>query len=117
VVEDVEKIRSRLQRKPLPEFELPPQRQINLSSAESAQGISSQGSLPRRGGYAECRSIDSLSAGYFRMCNQQWYCGNQIRTLHAGGSGQDSLKGWLKTPSFGRIMRANEQGWREGQAL
>ena len=45
VVEDVEKIRSRLKRKPLPEFELPPQRQIDLRRAESAQGISSQISL------------------------------------------------------------------------
>jgi len=42
VVEDVEKIRSRLKSKPLPEFELPAQRQIDLGSAESAQGISSQ---------------------------------------------------------------------------
>ena len=36
VVEDVEKIRSRLKRKPLPEFELPPQRQIDIRGAESA---------------------------------------------------------------------------------
>jgi hypothetical protein len=46
VVEDVEKIRSRLKSKPLPESELPPQRQIDLRRAESAQGVSSQISLP-----------------------------------------------------------------------
>ena len=55
VVEDVEKIRSRLKREPLPEFELPPQRQIDLRRAESAQGISSQISLHRSGGCRECR--------------------------------------------------------------
>ena len=47
MVEDVEKIRSRLERKPLPESELPAQRQIDLGSAESAQGISSQIPLHR----------------------------------------------------------------------
>jgi hypothetical protein len=57
VVEDVEKIRSRLKRKALPEFELPAQRQIDLCRAESTQGIASQGSLPRRGGDAEGCSI------------------------------------------------------------
>ena len=36
VVEEVEKIASRLQRKPLAEAELPPQRQIDLRSAEPA---------------------------------------------------------------------------------
>jgi hypothetical protein len=46
VVEDVEKIRSRLKSKPLPESELPPQRPIDLRRAESAQGVSSQISLP-----------------------------------------------------------------------
>jgi len=35
MVEDVEKIGSRLKRKPLPEFELPPQRQIDLRRAKS----------------------------------------------------------------------------------
>jgi hypothetical protein len=40
VVEDVEKIGSRLKRKALPELELPSQRQIDLRSTESAQGIS-----------------------------------------------------------------------------
>jgi len=34
--------RSALKRKPLPEFELPARRQIDLRRAESAQGISSQ---------------------------------------------------------------------------
>jgi hypothetical protein len=86
MVEDVEKIRSRLKSKPLPDFELPPQRQIDIRRAESAQGISSQGSVPRRGGYGECRWIDSLPAGYVRICNPEGYSGNQIRTLHAEGS-------------------------------
>jgi len=45
VVEDVEQIRSRLKCKTLVEFELPPQRQVNLRSAESTQGISSEISL------------------------------------------------------------------------
>ena len=36
---------ARFMRKPLPEFELPSQRYIDLRSAESAQGISSQISL------------------------------------------------------------------------
>jgi hypothetical protein len=48
VVEDVEQIRSRLKRKPLLKFELPPQRQIDLRGAESAQGISSQIPLQAR---------------------------------------------------------------------
>jgi hypothetical protein len=39
VVEDVEKIRSRLKRKPLPEFELPPQRQIDLRNAECLRPV------------------------------------------------------------------------------
>jgi hypothetical protein len=64
VVEDVEKIRSLLKSKSLPEFELPPQRQIDLRSAESVQGISSQISLHRSGGYRECGWVDFLSAGY-----------------------------------------------------
>jgi len=42
VVEDVEEIPSGLKRKPLCQFELPPERQIDLCSAESAQGISTQ---------------------------------------------------------------------------
>jgi hypothetical protein len=63
-------IRSRLKRKPLRESDLPPQRQIDLPSAESAQDIASPISLPRRGRHDECRSIDSVSAGHFRICNQ-----------------------------------------------
>ena len=81
MVEDVEKIRSRLKGKALPEFELPPQRQIDLRGAESAQGISSQGSLSRRGGYAECCWIDSLSAGYIRIGNRECYSRNEILSL------------------------------------
>jgi hypothetical protein len=54
VVEDVEEIRSHLKRKPLPEFELSPQRQIDLRGAESAQSVASQISLHRRAGYREC---------------------------------------------------------------
>ena len=50
MVEDVEKIGSRLKRKPLPEFELPPQRQIDLRCAKSVQGIAAQITLHRRGG-------------------------------------------------------------------
>ena len=42
MVEDVEKIRPRLKGKSLPEFELPPQRQIDIRSAESPQGISTE---------------------------------------------------------------------------
>ena len=49
VVEDVEKIRARLKSKPLAEFELPAQRQIDIRCVESAQGISSQISLHRAG--------------------------------------------------------------------
>ena len=82
----LKKIRSRLKSKPLPEFELPPQRQIDLRSAESAQGISSQISLHRPGGYRECRLVDFLSAGYVRICNPERHSGNQIRTLYAVGS-------------------------------
>ena len=72
VVEDVEKIRARLKRKPLPEFELPPQRQIDLRRAESGQGIASQISLDRSGGCRERRLVDSLSAGYVRIGNPEW---------------------------------------------
>src|SRR5437899_8947139 len=78
MVEDVEKIRSRLERKALPDFELPAQRQIDLRRAESAQGVASQGSLPRRGGYDECRWIDSLSAGYVRIGTREGYSRNEI---------------------------------------
>jgi hypothetical protein len=59
VVEDVEKIRSRLKSKPLVELELPAQRQIDLGSAESAQGISSQLSLHRTGGIRPPFETDS----------------------------------------------------------
>jgi len=45
VVKDVEEITSRMERNPLCKSELPAQRQIDLRSAESAQGISSQISL------------------------------------------------------------------------
>ena len=86
MVEDVEKVRSRLERKALPDFELPAQRQIDLRRAESAQGVASQGSLPRRRGYAECRGIDYLFAGYVRIGSPQGYSQHQIRTLYARGS-------------------------------
>ena len=102
VVEDVEKIRSRLKREALPEFELPAQRQVDLGRAESAQGISSQGSLPRRGGYAECRSTDSLSAGRVRICNPESYSRIQIRTRCAEGSRQGATK---RIPSGYHIHR------------
>jgi hypothetical protein len=42
VLEEGEKMRSRLKSKPLPELELPSQRQIDLGSVESAKGTSSQ---------------------------------------------------------------------------
>ena len=74
VVEDVEKIRSRLKRKPLPEFELPPQRQIDLRGAESAQGITSQISLHRPGGYRECRWINRAARLYQISFNASWIC-------------------------------------------
>src|SRR5205085_10523242 len=95
VVEDVEKIRSRLKSKPLPEFELSPQRQIDLRRAESAQGVASQGSLARCRGYRECRSTDSLSAAYVWICNPEGYSGNQIRALYAGGTRQETTEGIL----------------------
>jgi hypothetical protein len=60
VLEEVEKIRSRLKSKPLPELELPSQRQIDLGSVESAKGTSSQISVDRPGLYRECRGIDFL---------------------------------------------------------
>ena len=86
VVEDVEKIRSCLKSKPLVDFELPPQRLIDIRSAESAQGISSQISLHCPGGYRDCRWIDFLFAGYVRIGDPELCSGNQIRTLYAGGS-------------------------------
>ena len=67
VVEHVEKIGSRLKGKPLPNFEVPPQRQIDLRSAGSTQGISPQISLHRPGRYRERRWIDFPSAGYVRI--------------------------------------------------
>ena len=77
----ISNIRSRLKRKPFPEFELSPQRQIDLRRAESAQGVASQGSLPRRGGYDECRWIDSLSAGYIRIGDRECNSRNEILSL------------------------------------
>jgi hypothetical protein len=57
MVEGVEKIRSRLKSTSLVELELPPQRQIDLRRAESAQGIPCQTSLQRPSGYRCCKSI------------------------------------------------------------
>jgi len=88
MVEDVEKIRSRLKRKPLPDLELPSQRQIDIRGAGSTQSISSQIALHRRAGFGESRSIDFLSTGYVRICNPEGYPGNQIRTRSAGSSRQ-----------------------------
>ena len=47
MVEDVEEIRARLKRKPLVEFEQPPQREIDIRSAESAHGVPSQNSFAK----------------------------------------------------------------------
>lgn len=58
-----EEVRPRLKPKPLPEFELPPQRQIDVGSAEFAQGVSSGIPFDRDGRCDECRLVDSLSAG------------------------------------------------------
>src|SRR5271165_2532179 len=84
VVEDVEHIRARLKREALAEGEPPLQREIDLRSAESAQGISSQISLPRRGN-AEGRFINDPSAACVRIGNVERHAGNHIRPLHAGG--------------------------------
>jgi hypothetical protein len=65
VVEDVEKVRSRLKSKPLPDFELPPQCQIDLGSAEPAQGISSQISLHRPAGIVNAAGLMSLPPATF----------------------------------------------------
>src|SRR5271165_6385033 len=67
VVEDVEKIRPRLEGKPLAEFELPPQRQIDLRGAESAQGISSQISLDCATGIANAAWLISLPPATFGL--------------------------------------------------
>ena len=37
--------------------------------------------MPRRGGYDECRWIDSLSAGYIRIGNRECYSRNEILSL------------------------------------
>src|SRR5271157_5913896 len=84
VVEDVEHVRAGLQRKPLAEGEPPLQRQIDLRGAESAQGISSQIPLPRRGN-AEGRFINDPSAACIRIGNVDRYAGNHIRPLYAEG--------------------------------
>lgn len=61
VVEDVEEISSSLEREPIEKVELPTKRQVELRSAESAQGVASQVALHRRGGDAERCRIDDLS--------------------------------------------------------
>jgi len=60
VVEDVEEIPARLQRKPVVELELPAQRQIELRRAESAQSVASQASVARDQ-YPECSCADDLA--------------------------------------------------------
>src|SRR5271166_5078948 len=81
VIEDVEHVRAGLQRKPLAEGEPPLQRQIDLRSAKSAQGISSQISLPRRG-CAEGRFINDLSAACVRIGKIDRHAGNHIRPIY-----------------------------------
>jgi hypothetical protein len=109
VVEDVEKIRSRLKGKPLVESELPPERQIDLRHAESAQGISSQMSLHRPGGNRECRWIDFPSAGYVRIGDPEWHSGNQIRTLRTVLSTAAFHRFWVIRDS-GLPSQSTEQG-------
>jgi hypothetical protein len=85
MLEDVEKIHSRLTLKPLPEFELPAQGHINLRNAESAQDIASEVSMHRRAGYDECGRINFFSAGYVLTSGSRETSQNEIRTLHTGG--------------------------------
>ncbi len=92
MVEDVEEIPSRLKRKPLGESELPAQRQIDLRSAEAAQGISSQVSLQSRGGYDEGSGIDDLPAGFASLIKVERHSWDYIRTLYAARSAQNKTE-------------------------
>ena len=58
VVEDVEEVGARLQRKALVKFELAAQRQIDLGRAESVEDIAAEIALDRSGGDAECGFVD-----------------------------------------------------------
>src|SRR5580692_10799239 len=86
VVEDIEKIRSRLKSKPLPDSELPPQRQIDVRGVKSPQGISSQislhGGTRYSAGYRESCRIDFLSAGHVRVRDPQRCAGHQVGTRY-----------------------------------
>ena len=93
MVEDVEKIRPRLKGKSLPEFELPPQRQIDIRSAESAQGISTEISLDRPGRYRERRWIDFPSAGTFGFAIQSGTPETRFGRNAMGSRQENSIEG------------------------
>jgi hypothetical protein len=107
VVEDVEKIRSRLKSKPLPEFELPPQRQIDLRSAESAQGISSQISLHRPGGYVNAAGLISFPPATFGLAIQSGTPGTRFGRCAEGSRQEAAGKGSCPVTTFtGGALRA-----------
>src|SRR5262250_503945 len=92
MIEDVEEIRSCLERDPLGKSELPAQRHVPLSSAESTQSIASEISLSGSGS-AEGRRVDDFASGCVRLVEIERNFGNYIRALYTVRSRQDTAEG------------------------
>src|SRR6266481_5309247 len=86
VIQNVEDIASRLQRKTFCKAKLPTQRQVPLRRTESTQGIASQIPLPGdRYRCGECRCVDHLASRRALWVKVKRHAGNDIRPVAAVG--------------------------------